>query len=265
MKRIFTSLALVAVMLPAMAQRLTVTSSRYVAQGTGNLTIHYEGAPVGTDAWVGIYKSSDHKHARNSFKWAYTTAASGDLTFDLPDWDAYYAVLFSDGGDNEIARSEYVRACNDYYGAQAEAFTMTTDKQTYKTGEPINITYAGAPAFGKDWIALYSADNYPGLQGNSESYCYINGNTSGTVTLNVEGNENFSGTIAPGNYYVTYCLWDGYAEVFARVPFTVSDQATAISSLPGQSDAAAIYNLAGQRLTKAPKGISIIGGKKLLR
>lgn len=223
MKRIITTLALAAAILPSMAQSITVTSSRYVAQGSGNMTVHYEGAPVGTDAWIGIYKSGDHKHTKNSYKWAYTSGTSGDVTFDLGDWDAYYAVLFSDGGYNEIARSEYVLACNDYNGAQAEAFTLTTDKKVYTVGEPVNISWTNAPAVDKDWIAIYSADKYPGLVGSSESYEYVGGQTSGSMTLNVDGNQNYSEPLPAGNYYVTYLLWDGYAEIFNRVYFTVVD------------------------------------------
>lgn len=265
MKRIITSLALAAAILPSLAQSITVTSSRYVAQGTGNMTVHYEGAPVGTEAWIGIYKSGDHKHDKGSYTWAYTTAESGDVTFDLKDWDAYYAVLFRDGGKDEIARSEYVLACNDYNGAQAEAFTMSTSKQVYKVGEPIEITFAGVPAFDKDWIAIYSADKYPGLIGNSESYAYVDGNKSGTIKLNIEGNLNYTEPLAPGNYYVTYCLWDGYAEAFERVPFTVSDNTTGIHALPTQTCDAPVFNLSGQRVERTMKGIHIIGGKKVLK
>lgn len=224
MKRIITTLALAAAILPSMAQSITVTSSRYVALGTGNMTVHYEGAPVGTDAWVGIYKSGDHKHEKSSFAWAYTTGESGDLTFDLPGWDAFYAVLFKDGGYTEIARSGYVMACNDYNGAQAEAFTMSTDKAVYTVGEPINVTWANGPGFDDhDWIAIYKKGNYPGLVGYSESYEYVGKNPSGTMTLKVDGNGSYSGPIPAGEYYITYLLWDQYAEIFDRVYFTVVD------------------------------------------
>lgn len=232
MKRIITQLAIIAAAVPCLAQSITVTSSRYVAQGSGNMTVHYEGAPVGTDAWIGIYKSGDHKHAKNSYKWAYTSGASGDVTFDLGDWDAYYAVLFSDGGYDEIARSEYVLACNDYNGAKAEAFTLNTDKNVYQVGEPVNISWTNAPAVDKDWIAIYSADKYPGLVGSSESYEYVGGQTSGSMTLNVDGNQNYTEPLPAGNYYVTYLLWDGYAEIFERVPFTVVETMPEVSVGP---------------------------------
>lgn len=262
MKRIFTLLAFVAMILPSMAQNVTVTSSRFVAQG-GTMTVHYEGAPVGTDAWLGLYKSSSHKSPKRSVDWAYTVTESGDYTFTLNDWDAYFVVLFKDGNYDEIARSEYVLACNDYNAVQAAEFQMTTDKEVYKIGEPVVVNYTGAPNFGKDWIAIYKAENYPGLVGNSESYLYVEGN-SGTMTLNVEDCLNYSASLEEGNYYVTYCLWDGYAEVFQRVPFTVVNT-TGINATNAQTGEVAIFNLVGQRLTKVQKGLNIIDGKKILK
>lgn len=223
MKRFFVLLALIASILPSMAQSITVTSSRHVAQGTGNMTVHYEGAPVGTSAWIGIYKSDDPTHVRGSFAYAYTDGESGDLTFDLPGWDAYYAVLFKDGGYDEIARSEWVLACNDYNGAKAEAFTMTTDKETYEVGEPIEVTLDGAPAFGNDWLAIFKAD-CTNMITHYEAYQYVGGNASGTIS--------FPGTLAAGDYFVTYLLWDGYAEVFRRVPFSVKNADVQVVDAP---------------------------------
>lgn len=265
MKRIFTLCAIVAMVMPCMAQSVTVTSNRFVSQGQ-TMTVHYENAPVGTDAWVGIYKSGAHQQPKKSYKWAYTDGSSGDLTFELADYDAYFAVLFKDGNYDEIARSEYVLACNDYNAIQAAAFEMKTDKTEYEPGEPVKVIWKGAPAFNKDWVGIYDAKENPGLNDyQSTSYAYITG-SQGEVTLNAEGALNFDGEDdidGPGQYYIAYLLWDGYAEVFGRAHYTVKG-GTGVSTVTGQASPEAVYNIAGQRVRKPQKGLYIMNGKKTL-
>ena len=47
--------------------------------------------------------------------------------------------------------------------------------------------------------------------------------------------------------------------------FSEEDYVTGIRELPGQSTADAVYNLAGQRLSRMQKGVNVMNGKKILK
>ena len=66
--------------------------------------VSYENAPVGKNAWVGIYKDSQHPgNSDPSYAWQYTSAANGTLQFTISDAGSYFAVLFGDNGYTEIS------------------------------------------------------------------------------------------------------------------------------------------------------------------
>ena len=59
------------------------------------LEFSYAGAPVGTDAWVGIYVYGKTPGTADlSYKYAYTDAASGTWRCTIDEPGAYFAVLF---------------------------------------------------------------------------------------------------------------------------------------------------------------------------
>lgn len=247
------------------AQSITITSPRYVALGNNNLTIQYSGAPVGSDAWAGVYASGRGPGNGDSYRWAYTNGESGTLSFDLTDWDAYYVVLFADGGYNEIARSEYVLACNDY-NTKGETFEMTTSKAKYEENEEVVVSIKNAPAFSRDWIGIYEENQTPGMNGDeSSSYAYINASDQ-TIVLNSESTlQTGVQPIKAGKYYVTYLLWDGYSEVFPRTYFEVAEkQGTGIESVSSIDTENAIYSISGQRMSKMLRGLNIVSGKTVL-
>lgn len=69
-------------------------------------------------------------------------------------------------------------------------------------------------------------------------------------------------TIAKGKAYLVF----DFAGAKSFYSFLEEDGETAISGINAEeNENAAIYNLAGQRISKAQKGINIIGGKKVLR
>ena len=73
-------------------------------QPGGTLMVSYENAPVGKNAWVGIYKDSQHPgNSDPSYAWQYTSAANGTLQFTISDAGSYFAVLFGDNGYTEIS------------------------------------------------------------------------------------------------------------------------------------------------------------------
>jgi hypothetical protein len=70
-------------------------------------------------------------------------------------------------------------------------------------------------------------------------------------------------TIPKGKAYLQYT---GSSTTVKGFTFVFDDDATAVEMVNGQSSMVngPIYNLAGQRLSKAQKGINIIGGKKIV-
>ena len=82
----------------------SLTLSTTALQSGGTLTVSYENAPVGKNAWVGIYKHSQHPGSNDpSYAWKYTSAANGTIQFTINDTGTYFAVLFGDEGYNEIS------------------------------------------------------------------------------------------------------------------------------------------------------------------
>ena len=215
MKKIITTLAL-GLLLPCLCMAQTSISINRVWAPGENITIHYEGSNYAKD-WVGIYK---YNNPSPSIQWIYAENASGDLTFNsLNEENLYYAGIYENDGYTELDRKYFI-VCE-----RAKNFKMSLDKEVYTVGEPITITWENAPAFDKDWIAIYHKGHTPG--GNeqiSTSYKYVDGNINGSMTLNVPGTPNFNlhdGFDEPGEYYITYLFKDGYYEVFDRISYTV--------------------------------------------
>ena len=70
-------------------------------------------------------------------------------------------------------------------------------------------------------------------------------------------------TIAATNTLTSYSEWlYGFDENFDEESFLTG--ITKVSPFGETEEGAFIYNLAGQRLSKAQRGINIVGGKKVL-
>ena len=233
-----------------MAQTVSIVGSRFVkpetTKGTTPITVHYEGSTASKD-WVGIYKTNQvnitetdgvesvvlgGNNDKTSYRWFYTDAvASADVS---DKWisnyvlgEGCYLVMFFPNDGYNITSHEYLIV------TQYTDFTMSTDKKVYAVGDPVVVTWSGAPANTKDWIALYHEGHTPGGKDQvSTSYLYVNdnGGATGSMTLNVLGTPNYNlhdnNPDEPGEYYVTYLLNDGWTELFeykfARVPYTIA-------------------------------------------
>ena len=138
----------------------------------------------------------------------------------------YFAVLFKDGGYSECSeRIPFFVLSKDYDPA---AFRMTTDKTVYNVGNPIRVTLASAPAMSKDWIGIYEDGIVPR---DAKCPCYLyNSRTSGNVTLNVSGNNNWTSALGTGVYFIGYFMADGYSEPFGRQYVVVGKPASLRSS-----------------------------------
>ena len=255
MKKI-TTLAL-GLLLPClcMAQTVSIVGSRFVKPETNKgdtpITVHYEGSTASKD-WVGIYKTNQvnitetdgvesvvlgGNNDKTSYRWFYTDAvASADVS---NKWisnyvlgEGCYLVMFFPNDGYNITSHEYLIV------TPYTDFTMSTDKKVYAVGDPVVVTWSGAPANAEDWIGIYHEGHTPGgkdpggKEQVSTSYRYVNenGGATGSMTLNVLGTPNYNlhdnNPDEPGEYYVTYLLNNGYTELFehkfARVPYTIA-------------------------------------------
>lgn len=178
------------------------------------VTVSYSNAPVGQDAWVGIYRNGDKPGGGSySYAYKYTTAASGTLTFHISDAGKYFAVLFSDGGYNECSERVYFRV-----GEGVEE--LATDKFVYKPGEAVYVQLQDAPCGANDWVGIYPVGTTP-----SSSICptwvYVGNNPNARLTLNVEGTHNYAAPLPEGAYFVGYFLNNGYEEATERAHFMI--------------------------------------------
>lgn len=183
------------------------------------VAFNYDGAPVGTDAWVGIYVYGKTPGTADlSYKYAYTDDVSGTWRCRIDDPGAYFAVLFKDGGYTEITdRVEFVVSdnCDDQ-----TLPTISTDKKVYAEGDPVVVSYDNAPCIDRDWIGLYERSALP-VSSRCPTYAYVGNTPQGSLTLNVAGTINFESPLKAGVYFAGYFNADGYHESCGRASFVI--------------------------------------------
>ena len=183
------------------------------------VTLSYDGAPVGTDAWVGIYAyGMTPGTADLSYKYVYTDDMPGTWRCRIDDPGAYFAVLFKDGGYTEITDRVYFVVsdnCDD-----ETLPSIGTDKRVYAVGEPVVVSYDNAPCIDRDWIGIYERSAVP-VSSKCPTYAYVGDTPQGSLTLNVAGTINFVSALKDGIYFAGYFNADGYYESCARAPFVI--------------------------------------------
>ncbi len=186
-----------------------------VTPGT-QIVINYQYAPVGQNAWIGIYRKGENPNTGGalSYRWNYTPSQSGTMSFTIDEVNEYYVVLFEDEGYTEITERLPL-----YVGPEIE---MSIEKTAYDEGEDIAITYSNAPGLGSDWIGIYRMGEVPGTADTSDSWDYLNGQTSGTLTLTKD--------LPKGYYFVNYFLKGQYFEPRERLYFSVGDMISSVST-----------------------------------
>ena len=177
------------------------------------ITISYEYAPEGQNAWIGIYRKGETPNDVLSYMWKYTPSQSGTMSFTINDVNEYYAVLFKDGGYTEI--SERIPF---YVGPE---INLSLNKTKFEEGEDISIDYSNAPGFDGDWIGIYRMGEVPGTSDTSDSWDYLNGSTSGTLVLSKD--------LPKGYYFVNYLLKGAYFEPRERLYFSIGDMISSVS------------------------------------
>ena len=193
-------------------------------------TVSYNYAPVGKNAWIGIFHKGQVPGPTPSVTWAYTTGVSGTLKFTLSGADEYFAVLFRDGGYKEAApRIKF------FVGSELK---YSIDKKVYKEGEPVRVTYTNAPALRDDWFGVYRMGETPGNGTDlSDSWSYVDrGVSDGLITLAT--GSGFAYSLPKGYYFISYFSRGKYFEPFERQYFSVGSEISSVAShkdnyLPG--------------------------------
>ena len=223
------------------------------------IRINFSGAPVGTKAWVGIYRKGNTPGHGDSHRWGYTNTASGTQTYTISEEDEYFAVLLNNDGYEEISPRIPFLVCRNC--SEGTPLLMTTDKQEYGEGDPILLSLSNAPALSNDWMGIYPADVTDVSATQSLVYEYVKGSTS-TIRLNVPTNGNFQGYLQPGEYFATYLLRDGYTEMFPRVYFSVDDASAVRQPTDEDAPRSTFHTLDGIRI---PESAMRSGGLYLVR
>ena len=156
----------------------------------------------------------------------------------------------------------------DFTGLDVQAFTCEA-KETYVHLDPITVVPAGTAVVVKAAAGSYDVpvtteagtEQYNDLVAAAEAFV-----ADGTQYILADGAEGVGfykatpeTTIAAGKGYIVKA-----SSVKAFYGFD-ADDATGISGINVADENAVIYNVAGQRLSKAQKGINIINGKKVLK
>lgn len=157
----------------------------------------------------------------------------------------------------------------DFTGAAVSAYAVTVNGK-YAHLEPVTAVPAGTAVV----VKAEAAGTYPVIITADAALGTENELVAATADVTADGTQYIlaDGTEGIGFYKATpgttIAAGKGYivktSSVKAFYGFD-SDDATGISGINAADENAVIYNVAGQRLGKAQKGINIINGKKVLK
>ena len=183
------------------------------------IAVSYKGAPVGTQAWIGLYQNGKNPGSGNpSISWAYTDAKEGTVTLKATAAAAHYVVMFANGGYDECSPRVPVYVTSSAY--DASAFSLATNKKVYAVGDAVEVNISSAPGISNDWVGIYSASVVPSPDVKCPTWLYYSKGTN-PLRLNVSGTRNWSAPLAAGIYFVGYFMSDGYDEPFPRQYFII--------------------------------------------
>ena len=202
----------------AVAYTSTIKTEKRFFQKGENIPISFSNAPVGSDAWIGIYLHGTNPGSSNRSKaWAYTKIKEGKLTLVLQESNEYYAVLFKDGGYTECSERIPIFVTEKAY--DETTFKIKTDKSVYEVGDPVRVNIRNAPCLSKDWIGIYALGITP-QDVKCPTWLY-GSNANETLVMNVKGTQNWTQPLSDGAYFVGYFISDGYSEPFPRHQFII--------------------------------------------
>ena len=214
-----------------------------------------------------------------------TQAATGEIAYKLGD--AFFQTIGTDAYPELDNTHGVVFAMDDAGYAtlynNETAGTLSSNVAVYtgkKNGAYLTLTEQDNTIPAQTAVVLKGDENYysftpaasaPAITGENDllgTAVALTATGSEYVLANVGGvaglYQALTGTAIPAGK--AYVIYEGSSEV-KGFAFNFNDGATAIQIIENgrQTAGSAIYNLAGQRLQKAQKGVNIVGGKKVLK
>jgi endonuclease/exonuclease/phosphatase family metal-dependent hydrolase len=100
----------------------------------------------------------------------------------------------------------------------AEPTKVSTDRASYRTGQPIDVRFSNAPGMGLDWTALFPCDDEESYQ----VYAYTGSAIEGRLTIGPDAIEGY-GTwpLPPGCYVAQLLPDDGLRPAATSEPFQI--------------------------------------------
>ena len=141
------------------------------------------------------------------------TGESGRTSFDTETLDpAGYDVVLASKDGTELERNSF------WVRSEEQDVRLSTDKQTYAVGEPIEVTWDDGPANRWDWIGVYEADAADPKQDDYLLWGYTGGHDAGALPPTVFGammmgpdSQGRPWPLPPGDYRIHYLLADQYS------------------------------------------------------
>jgi hypothetical protein len=202
---------------------LVAVASRSVEQ-PDPLEVRFHGA--GEEGRLAILRPSESFEAALASR--PTGGADRTLEFDtgpLAPGEYEAALLDQDGA--VVARSEFW-----LYESGSEP-TVSTSKRRYALGEPIDVSWAGAPGMKFDWVSIFKDRRKPGppqancsgdVCGNGTYllYEYTAATIEGSTTVSSDSGVGYATwPRKPGRYEVRLLLDDGYRSIATSPPFGI--------------------------------------------
>jgi hypothetical protein len=174
-----------------------------------DFTVNFSGGPGTPKDYLGIFKKGATPGVDVLVDYLYVDGKpSGNVTFttNIPDGD-YFVALYINDSYTEVSNRVEFRVGS----GTSPTPTLTSDKASYRQGNPVVLTWANTPGGSKDWIGVYRSGTSPGPGSPSLMWKYATTSAGQAV---------FSG-LAKGSYYATFFINDSYSEIVQRVNFTV--------------------------------------------
>lgn len=127
------------------------------------------------------------------------------VTVPTTSWDpgAYDLVLVRSDG-NEITRGSV-------WVEPSDAATISTDRRVYRKGDPITVSWDGAPGNRWDWVGLYPFHARAG-SGNYQQWFYTGSTVQGSHPLDATTHGG-AWPLRPGRYTVYLLVDDSYINI----------------------------------------------------
>ena len=208
-----------------------------------------EGCP--SSAWIGL----------SNVKLYYIDAASAEKTIDVAVTDAGYATFVA---PMELAVPEGVKAYTVEVNSNGVTLDLT-EVNPIPANTPVILEAAqGTYNFTGNEVAAVEAPTCGALTGTYERIpapngCYVLQKQDDKVGFFLVDTSVATPYVNANRAYLT-------APTSSAKAFVFGDEATGIQSIDNgqETTEGAIYNLAGQRLSKIQKGINIVGEKKVM-